>query len=68
MALKEFGEFSMQRDLAFFGSFRKESEIRFGGLTNRVQLRTHVAPEQVHHCLFAKTLVNKKVANIASSE
>ena len=55
MALKEFGEFSMQRDLAFFGSFRKESKIRFGGHTNRTELRTYVALEQVHHFLLAKT-------------
>ena len=40
MALKEFGEFSMQRDLAFFGSFRKESKIRFGRHSNHLYRHT----------------------------
>ena len=54
MALKKVGQFGMQRDLAFFRSFRRESKIRFGGHTNRTKLEAYIAPEQVHHFLLAK--------------
>jgi hypothetical protein len=54
MELKKFRQVGMQRDLAFFGSFRREAKIWFGGHTNRTKLKTYIAPAQVHHFLLAK--------------
>src|SRR5215469_8195933 len=44
----------MQGNLAFFASFGRKSQVLLCSHTYRAKRKTHVAPEQVHHLLFAE--------------